>query len=202
MASSAARAAGAEAGEELNYFVTSNYERNFELEALLPGAETLDIIREYELQVAAMTLLDVENVAAGEPIYEDEVETILGQVLSLQPTSEVIPTPETPFSETDYPGQLREIIAAIEDLNTDDNPELYEDLTKSVNETLDLLETQIPGHPEAVQLLRAFVRLGVFVRLLQGPGMGVLLEPHTTELFEGLREILLGGTRSGAVTRL
>jgi hypothetical protein len=176
--------------QDLHDFVTSNHERNFELEATLPTAETLDDIREYESQIAGMTYLEVEDVAAREPIYEEAVANFLAQVAETQgmePSDEVIPEPDVPFEAMEYGQDIAEILDIIEGMDMEDNVELYEQLEERIDNNLNLIETQIPGHPEAVSVLRKFVRLGVYVHLLKGPGMGVLLEPRTVELIDSLR---------------
>jgi len=172
---------------ELEEFVITHQDRAFELEALLPMVETVDEIHEYESYVAGQTYLSLEEVLAGEPLYEQRVQRFMELVNHNDVLNEAVPFATIPFNANTYQTQLMSILQVIEALDLEDEADLFEQLETEIDASLDTLETHVLSNPVAVQYLRKYVKLAVYVKLLQGEGMGLLMEPYVTEMIEEFR---------------
>jgi hypothetical protein len=178
------------APERLHEYILEHQSRLFELEAMLPVAEDFADILEYEFLVAGSTLMELEETLAGESTYEVKVEELM-ELIETTNLDEQPPAPhEAVFQMADYWDTLHDIVDGIASTHYADAPDIYLALGAVVNETLDQLETRLEGSPEAVQLLRFFTRLSIFIDLLKGPGVGALLAEATDVLLVEAQSLL------------
>jgi len=162
--------------ERLHAYILEHQALYNELEITLPTAENLADVLQYEFLVAGNTLMELEPLLAGEPAYENKVQDIMELIDTTDLNNQPFIQPGAPYNPEDYQDTLQNIVEGITATNYEDATDVYLALGVVVNETLDQLETQIQGSPEAVQMLRFFSKLSVFIDLLTSEGVGVLLE--------------------------
>lgn len=173
---------------DLETFVTRGYNRTFELEKQLENAPTYALIAEYEELIAGTTYLDVEDLGVGSPGYEDTVQQFMNRIQQRRDTDNGKPRQLVPYQASNYHRLIRAFIQALEE----PTPRAIEEAEMKTDGAIDTLETQVRANPEAVQMLRLLVKVGVFLNLLRDPELDDLLEPHTAEFVEELQEVIQG----------
>lgn len=174
--------------QQLQDYIEDQHERAYELEVTLPAVDTMDAIYEYELLIKGASLVEIGSFAADEAAYENEVDLFLETLNNQDLTDDPIEESEVSFDLMYYKNLLQVfsdiLMAVVENENELENLDLYTTLKLMTSDALGQLEKQLIGSPEAVQLLKIFVKLQTLTDLLPEPGMASILEPYITQLLQ------------------